>query len=255
LPRISRPYSVPIPRRPKIAGHDVPGKRRPGVIFRVNVCGLSSYGRSTLCRLRWSIFICACLPLASPLAQSLWLSGLDVIARARIPPVLPVAAGARIAPAVAEMLRLFTGAGARIEAIAGIQELGFRVLRVAMEYADVKDVAVPVPALARLEPALARIRQDPTKHVSCTELAALVSLSPARFHSLFKETVGVAPKVYMRSLQLRRACELLTQTELSVKAIATQCGFGSAFYLCRQFRRHLGQTPRAFRTALARPAP
>jgi AraC-like DNA-binding protein len=180
-----------------------------------------------------------------------WLSSLDLIAPAGIPNILPVAAGARLVPLIRQMVRQDASAGRSIASAARIQELGFQVLHALMTYATQPDFQVPT-ALTRLEPSLRRMNEKPSA-VSCVELARLVHLSPTRFHAVFKQAVGVAPKVYLRNQRLRRACELLVQSDLPVYAVADQCGFESSFYFCRVFRSYIGQTPMHFRMAFGKP--
>lgn len=186
------------------------------------------------------------------LGQYLWIAELDVIGPARLPSLLPAPAGTHLAPLIAEMLAA-QAKGRQVPAVARLQELGFQALRLLWPHAAAPDFTVARPALARIEPALARLRRQPAANVSCAELAALANLSPSRFQAVFKLAVGVAPKVYMRNLRLRRAGQLLIQSDLPVYAVAEACGFASTYYFCRQFRQHLGLTPTAFRRSFADP--
>ena len=47
--------------------------------------------------------------------------------------------------------------------------------------------------------------------------------------------------------RLEHACELLSATDSSVEAIANMCGYGSAVFLQKLFRRNLGVTPSEWR--------
>jgi AraC-like DNA-binding protein len=184
------------------------------------------------------------------LAHFHWLSSLDLIAPAGIPNILPAAAGVRLVPLIRKMVKLEASAGRSIASVARIQELGFQILQELMRYAERPDLQVPT-ALTRLGPALERMNEK-LAAVSCADLARQVHLSPTRFHAVFKQAVGVAPKVYLRNQRLRRACELLVQSDLPVYAVAEQCGFESSFYFCRVFRRYVGQTPMGFRGTFQR---
>lgn len=184
------------------------------------------------------------------LAHFHWLSSLDLIASAGIPNILPVTAGVRLVPLIRKMVKLEADAGRSIASVARIQELGFQILQELMRYAERPELQVPT-ALTRLGPALERMNEK-LAAISCADLARQVHLSPTRFHAVFKQAVGVAPKVYLRNQRLRRACELLVQSDLPVYAVAEQCGFESSFYFCRVFRRYVGQTPMGFRGAFRR---
>lgn len=82
-----------------------------------------------------------------------------------------------------------------------------------------------------------------------TSLARAVALSPSRLAHLFKEEVGDSPANTLLSLRLRQAARLLRFTSRDVGAIAVDVGFNSPFYFSRQFHRHVGISPRAYRAA------
>lgn len=188
------------------------------------------------------------------LAQYLWVSGLDVLGLVRPPAVLRAPAGNRLVPLMADLAALHHPGAPHLADTARLHELGFRVLQVVLDCLGIRDAPLPAPALARLRPALDRMHETQSAAPSCVELARAVHLSPSRFNAVFRQALGVAPKVYMRTLQLRRACELLIRGDQPVYAVADECGFASAYYFCRQFRRYIGQTPTAFRASFVRGA-
>lgn len=66
----------------------------------------------------------------------------------------------------------------------------------------------------------------------------------------FKRYFGRLPAEEIRHLRLERGKELLTQSELSVDAIATMCGYAGSTQFGVAFRKRFGQTPLAFRKNL-----
>ena len=79
-------------------------------------------------------------------------------------------------------------------------------------------------------------------------LAAEVNLSPSHFFFLFKHYVGSTPIDYFIRLRLRRACQLLENTEMSVKAIAYTLGYEDPFYFSRVFKRINQIAPSRYRS-------
>ena len=79
------------------------------------------------------------------------------------------------------------------------------------------------------------------------ELAACAGLGVSRFSELFRRSVGASPGQHVRTLRLRRAELLLAYSELSVKQVARQLGFGSEALFSRAFKRHAGVSPSRFR--------
>ncbi|MBK1878963.1 helix-turn-helix domain-containing protein [Pelagicoccus mobilis] len=78
-------------------------------------------------------------------------------------------------------------------------------------------------------------------------LSQVACLSRARFHELFRLEIGDTPNRYLTRLRVRRSCDLLLSTKLSLEEIALQLGFSSAFYFSRVFRQTMGMPPSAYR--------
>ena len=79
------------------------------------------------------------------------------------------------------------------------------------------------------------------------DLAVIAKLSAGYFSNAFKVSFGQPPHAYVISRRLARAKELMASSELSLCAIAFDCGFSDQAHLCRQFRRAHGATPNAWR--------
>ena len=67
--------------------------------------------------------------------------------------------------------------------------------------------------------ALDLIRERLSEDISLEELAAEARLSPFHFARMFKQSVGVPPRVYLTRLRMEKACELLETTDLPVTEI------------------------------------
>ena len=124
-------------------------------------------------------------------------------------------------------------------------------------------------ALAHLLALMIRHRQEQTRETSDTvqrvaeaiiymsehldqpmrvsALAALANLSPAHFSVLFKEQTGCSPRDYLHLLRIHRACQLLRNTTLNVKEIATRLGYQDQFHFSRQFKAFQGASPSEYR--------
>ena len=69
----------------------------------------------------------------------------------------------------------------------------------------------------------------------------------------FRLATGKSPLEAIHDRRLERACELLSVTNSSVEVIANMCGYGSAVFLQKLFRRNLGVTPSEWRAQSRRP--
>jgi AraC family transcriptional regulator len=86
------------------------------------------------------------------------------------------------------------------------------------------------------------------QRLSLAELGGIANLSPYHFSRLFKATTGRTPYQYVVEQRVRRARELLVNTDLPIHEIASQCGFSDQSHLGRHVRRRYGVTPGMLRT-------
>jgi LacI family transcriptional regulator len=87
--------------------------------------------------------------------------------------------------------------------------------------------------------------------ISVEQICEAIGVSRATLDKLFLAHLGRSIAGEMTRVRLQRCQSLLGNTDLSLSAIARQCGYSSATYFCRFFRRLTGQTPNAFRQSLS----
>lgn len=80
-----------------------------------------------------------------------------------------------------------------------------------------------------------------------SDIARRLEVSPDHLRHRFTATVGTSPLAFLTGVRLERAKNLLANTNLPLAAIARECGFSTARYLCSVFRRQFGSTPTVFR--------
>ncbi len=103
------------------------------------------------------------------------------------------------------------------------------------------------PASGGIRRAEQYIRTHLSDALSVGVLAAVAGLSRHHFTRRFAQATGLPPVRYVREARCERAASLLGATQLSVKEIAARCGFESANYFCRVFRRSTGMSPNEYR--------
>ncbi|WP_245728272.1 helix-turn-helix domain-containing protein [Rheinheimera pacifica] len=94
----------------------------------------------------------------------------------------------------------------------------------------------------------ARLSED----ISLDELAAEAQLSPYHFARMFKQSVGVPPRVYFTQLRMEKACELLALTNLPITEIAFKVGYSSSQVLARVFFKYQHMSLSDYRRAVRR---
>ena len=100
---------------------------------------------------------------------------------------------------------------------------------------------------AKLERAIAFIRQNYTHKLKLAEIAEVTGLSEFYFDRLFKKSTGHTPHQYLTQYRIDRAKQLLKQENLTATQIAKLCGFSNQSYFTKQFREVVGTTPISYR--------
>lgn len=99
----------------------------------------------------------------------------------------------------------------------------------------------------RLEDLAMAVRSAPGREWNIPAMARQCGLSAPHFNRLWRAARGVAPGQYIIRQRIRRATELLRESDLSIQQIADTLGYRDVFFFHRQFRRFAGVTPRAVR--------
>jgi AraC-like DNA-binding protein len=107
---------------------------------------------------------------------------------------------------------------------------------------------------SRLTPVLAYIEENLAQPLSHALLARVASLSPSRFHFLFRAALRVAPYEYVQKLRLKKAQQLLIRSDLPISQIAREVGHPDAYHFSRTFRRSFGMSPLQYRRQMVLPS-
>jgi AraC-like DNA-binding protein len=180
-------------------------------------------------------------------------AGRDVLARARIPFILPRPTVTRLVKLM-DLFRALDDPIVRgdLGAIARRHRSGFELLEVLLRHAERPQASPVDPELERLLPTLRYVEANLEKPLAVPDLARRASLSPSRFHFVFKRALGMAPLAYVQQARLRFAQHLLLTSEARVADVAAKAGYDSSYYFCRVFRRFLHTTPTKFRQEFSR---
>lgn len=102
---------------------------------------------------------------------------------------------------------------------------------------------------ASIERVLDYIHTHFGQDISRDDLAGVAGIDPCHFTRVFRQTMGETPKRYLLKVRIDHAKHLLRHgnRDLTIQAIAQQCGFYSPSHLGREFRRQVGTTPNLYR--------
>jgi AraC-like DNA-binding protein len=83
--------------------------------------------------------------------------------------------------------------------------------------------------------------------VRVADLAEAAGCSADRLERAMRRVLGVSPKQYVLRLRAEQAANLLVTTDRPIAVVAAECGYYDQSQLTRQFRDHIGMTPREYR--------
>ncbi len=87
--------------------------------------------------------------------------------------------------------------------------------------------------------------------LSVAEMADRLGMTPRTFARFYVAQTGTTPAHAVERVRLEQACRLVEAHQLSNKAIAQQCGFGSEEVMRRVFTRNLHVSPTGYRERFA----
>lgn len=79
------------------------------------------------------------------------------------------------------------------------------------------------------------------------QLAALIHRSSNYTISMFREVMGVSPIQYVHLLRMKEACNLLTNSDLTVTEISNYLGYYDHSYFFRIFKKYTSMSPTAYK--------
>ena len=106
-----------------------------------------------------------------------------------------------------------------------------------------------VPPDSPVARAIAVLLRDLSAPWTVSSLARAVAASRTTLARRFVEETSEPPLRHLTTLRMRRAAELLRDSNLPLAEIAPAVGYGTEFALSRAFRRHFGVSPGRFRSA------
>ncbi|MEU4396478.1 helix-turn-helix transcriptional regulator [Kribbella sp. NPDC023855] len=106
---------------------------------------------------------------------------------------------------------------------------------------------LPDPIVAMMREVADRWSAGPATAISLKDLATAAQVSPSTLTRIFRRHFSVGPVAAIELLRLSRAEPLLWQSNLSMHAIAVQCGFADGYHFSRRFRTTYAMAPTTFR--------
>ena len=91
------------------------------------------------------------------------------------------------------------------------------------------------------------IEREPASSLDLDTVARSLATSRRQLQRAFAEIGDTTFRAYALEVRMRRARELLRDTDMSVREIAERVGYRKPPQFCKTFRRQHGQSPSRFR--------
>lgn len=100
-----------------------------------------------------------------------------------------------------------------------------------------------------MQSAIQYVLNNYEREMSITDIAKYIFLSPSYFTRAFKEDTGLSPMQYLLDIRIKRACELLKETDLKVGEIAHSVGFSNQQRFNDIFKKQIKMAPMQYRNS------
>jgi len=107
--------------------------------------------------------------------------------------------------------------------------------------------AKPSVAGSPLGAAIRLISEHFADGIANEELAKACGLSLRTFERQFRAVYQSSPHEYLRQLRVRMSCSALVYSRKSIAEVGSEFGFADQSHFTKEFKRVMGETPRAYR--------
>jgi AraC-like DNA-binding protein len=125
-----------------------------------------------------------------------------------------------------------------------LREIVYRLLR-SEQHAWLLESATHEKQGNTISAAIAFMKQEMQSPLTVRGLAEAVSMSESGFAHMFKATTGLSPLQFLKHMRLEHARKFLMRGS-SVGEAAESVGYTSVSHFISEFKRHFGESPRAY---------
>lgn len=105
---------------------------------------------------------------------------------------------------------------------------------------------------SEIQSAVRFVRDHAAEGIQVPDVATAIQVSRSTLERRFKKLIGRSVREEIQRVQLERAKQLISTTNLPLKQVAQQAGFHQVPYMTTLFRRRYGDTPAAYRENMRR---
>jgi transcriptional regulator GlxA family with amidase domain len=112
----------------------------------------------------------------------------------------------------------------------------------------VQDALPSGAADSDVDRAIAYLQEHAGTRITIAQLCGRIAVNERTLSRKFKAALGASPLAYLQSRRIGDARRLLETTALSLEDIVAQCGYEDVASFRKLFARHVGMTPREYRS-------
>lgn len=101
----------------------------------------------------------------------------------------------------------------------------------------------PKKGSLQLQNAIEYVDRCYAKDFKISDLASVCHMSETHFRRIFQEKMNMSPVEYVNFVRIKKACELIDKTDISMETVAEKVGFSTPSTFNRNFRRIMGTSP------------
>lgn len=111
-----------------------------------------------------------------------------------------------------------------------------------------KNVPSKSHQLSQLKEMIGFIQSNYKNKITLSQICSAGSLSKSSCTAIFMRFLNKTPIEYLIVYRLQKSIELLRTTDMSITEISFETGFSGSSYYAETFRKHMGCTPKEYRT-------
>lgn len=129
------------------------------------------------------------------------------------------------------------------------------IVGVAVFSRRVAQVRYAASVLHKLAGAVEYLHRHFAEPLDSGQLAKMSCLSVSQFERTFRNALGTSPRQYLVRIRLDHASRRLAESDTTVVAVASECGFYDQSHFSKAFTAHMGMSPSRYREEHRQPAP
>lgn len=83
--------------------------------------------------------------------------------------------------------------------------------------------------------------------VTLKSVSDFVGKSSSHLSTVFKERIGYSPLNYFTLLKIKKACDMLDNSDMKINQISLKLGYDDPYYFSRLFSKIMGMSPKSYR--------